>query len=578
LPHSDSTPHDPLDGIAETIDRAAVATIAHFTRGLSPATLAQAFADWGLHLALSPGKCAQLMAKLRGDSLRLAGYVGSGMAGVADDVSSNDRRFADPAWAQPPFNLMAAGFLLGQQWWADATRGVMGVTSHHEDIVAFTVRQLLDIAAPTNAIVTNPVVQKRIAATGGACLVEGARLWLEDVDRETRGEPPVGADAFPVGQKLAITPGRVVFRNRLIELIQYAPTTPAVRAEPILIVPAWIMKYYILDLQPHNSLIRWLVDQGHTVFCISWHNPVSVDRDLDMDTYRLLGPMAAMDAVAAITGASRIHTAGYCLGGTLLAIAAAAAVRSGDQRFASITLFAAQTEFSEPGELGLFIDEAQVSMLENMMWSRGYLDSRQMGGAFQMLRSNDLIWSRMLSTYLMGEREPMTDLMAWNADGTRMPYQMHSQYLRRLFLNDELAEGHYRVDGRVVSLSTLRMPFYVVGTERDHIAPWHSVHKIHLLTNAEIRFILTSGGHNAGIVSEPGHKGRHYRALTREADKPLLGADEWHSLAELHQGSWWPDWGQWLAAHSGPDRAPPPMGNEQYPALEPAPGRYVLEK
>ncbi|EXS68958.1 MULTISPECIES: PHA/PHB synthase family protein [unclassified Sphingobium] len=581
--HSRQDASDPLDGIAETLDRAAIAGMAQLTSGLSPATILQAFSDWGMHLASSPGKQLQLAAKTTRKFMRLGDYavrsIGDHDAAPAIEPLPQDRRFVDPAWKEAPFNLIAQAFLLNQQWWHAATTGVVGVTRHHEDMVAFGMRQILDTMAPTNFVATNPVLQKRIFETGGQCLVEGARLLLEDMQRTMRGELPVGAEAFEVGKDVATTPGKVVYRNELIELIQYAPTTDTVRPEPILIVPAWIMKYYILDLSPENSLVRWLTGQGYTVFIISWHNPVSADRDLDMEAYRRLGPMAALDAVTAITGAPTVHAVGYCIGGTLLSIAAAAMARDGDERLATITLFAAQTEFSEPGELGLFIDEAQLNVLENMMWSKGYLDGTQMGGAFQILRSNDLVWSRILNTYLMGEREPMSDLMAWNADGTRMPYAMHSQYLRRLFLDDDLAEGRYKIDGRTISLSALRKPMFVVGTERDHVAPWRSVHKIHMLSSAEITFALTSGGHNAGIVSEPGHKGRRYHILTREADGAALDPDDWMAHALVRDGSWWVAWDEWLRARSGEPVAPPPMGapDKDYPVIDNAPGRYVLE-
>jgi polyhydroxyalkanoate synthase len=573
--------NDPMDGLAETMDRASFAAIAQLTHGLSPATLTQSFADWLMHLAASPGKQVQLLSKALRKQVRLAGYVadGRGEGKPAIEPLPQDHRFDDPAWQEWPWSLYSQAFLLNQQWWHAATTGVMGVTRHHETVVEFTVRQWLDTFAPTNFIATNPVLQRRIIETNGQCLADGARLMLEDFEKILRGDAPDAGPGLVVGEDLAVTPGKVVYRNNLIELIQYAPTTGTVRPEPVLIVPAWIMKYYILDLSPEDSLIRWLVGQGYTVFAISWHNPGSADRDLDMDDYRRLGPLAAIDAICAITGCESVHALGYCLGGTLLAITAAAMVRDGDRRLASTTLLAAQTEFSEPGELGLFIDEAQLNLLENMMWSTGYLDSTQMGGAFQLLRSNDLVWSRMLKTYLMGERDAPNDLMAWNADGTRMPYAMHSEYLRRLFLEDALAEGHYRIGGKSVSLSALQQPMFVVGTERDHVAPWKSVHKIHWLTPAEITFALTSGGHNAGIVSEPGHPHRHFRILTRDKDAPALSPEEWLERAALHEGSWWPAWKDWLDAHSGEVVAPPPMGaaDKGYPPLGDAPGRYVQE-
>ena len=575
---------DPLDGIAETLDRAAGAAIAQMTAGLSPITILQAFSDWGHHLAFAPGKQLQLTAKAARKYVRLFDYAvrsaGDRDAAPAIEPLPQDRRFADPAWQQPPFNLLSQAFLLNQQWWHAATTGVGGVGSHHEDMVEFTARQMLDILAPTNFLTTNPVLQRKIVETGGQCLVDGFRHLIEDMQHLVRGLPPAGTDAFRVGETVATARGKVVYRNRLIELIQYAPTTDTVRPEPILIVPAWIMKYYILDLSPENSLVQWLTSQGFTVFMISWHNPDSEDRDLDMEAYRQLGPMAALDAVSAITGAPAVHAVGYCLGGTLLSIAAATMAREGDDRLASVTLFAAQTEFSEPGELGLFIDEGQLNLLEKMMWSRGYLDSGQMGGAFQILKSNDLVWSRILSEYLMGERAPLNDLMAWNADGTSMPYAMHSQYLRRLFLDDDLAEGKYKVNGRTIALSAIRRPLFVVGTERDHVAPWHSVHKIHLLTGAEITFVLTSGGHNAGIVSEPGHNGRRYRVLTRETDGLSYDPEEWERHAEKKQGSWWTEWGDWLASRSGAPGAPPSMGaaDKGYAPIADAPGHYVLER
>jgi len=575
---------DPLDGLAGTLDHLAMSGVAQMTGALSPITLAQSYFDWLVHLAVAPGKQLQLAAKSGRKLVRLADYAGRSSMGKADEPAieplPQDHRFDDPAWKQPPFDLIAQSFLLGQQWWHAATTDVPGVTRHHQQVVEFVARQLLDMIAPTNFVASNPVLQCRIAETGGQCLVEGARLFLEDMERQVRGEPAVGTEALPVGEKVAATPGKVVYRNDLMELIQYAPTTGTVRPEPVLIVPAWIMKYYILDLSPENSLVRWLTDQGFTVFMISWHNPDAADRDKDMDDYLRMGPLAALDAICEITDAAQVHAAGYCLGGTLLSIAAAVLAHRQDTRLATVTLLAAQTDFSEPGELALFIDEAQINLLDGAMWSRGCLGTDQMGGAFQMLRSNDLVWSRVLNTYLMGEREPMSDLMAWNADGTRMPYAMHSEYLRRMYLENELAQGHFRADGHVVALSSLRRPIFVVGTDHDHVAPWRSVHKIHMLTDADVTFVLTSGGHNAGIVSEPGHPNRRYRQFTRPADTPAIDPDDWLLRAVPHEGSWWPAWAEWLAAHSGEPVPPPRMGNagKDYAPLCDAPGRYVLER
>jgi polyhydroxyalkanoate synthase len=402
---------------------------------------------------------------------------------------------------------------------------------------------------------------------------------IQDWEGVVSGRKPVGAEAFEVGKTLAITPGKVVYRNRLIELIQYAPTTGTVYAEPVLIIPAWIMKYYILDLSPHNSLVKYLADKGHTVFMISWKNPGSEDRDLSMEDYRRLGVMDALGAISAIVPEQKVHAVGYCLGGTLLYIAAAAMARDGDARLKSMTILAAESDFTEAGELMVFIDESQVNYIENLMWEQGYLDAKQMAGVFQLLRSNDLIWSRLVHDYLLGEREPMIDLMAWNTDTTRMPYRMHSEYLRTLFLNNDLAEGRYEAGGRPVALSDIRVPLFVVGTEKDHVAPWHSVYKIHLLADTEVTFVLTTGGHNAGVVSEPGHPRRSYQISTKRETEKYMDPETWQAVTPRHEGSWWPDWEGWLAGHSRGPVPPPSLGafERGYPPLDDAPGTYVLQ-
>ena len=560
------------------------AALARACASLSPASALLAALDWGLHLGASPGKrmalsgLARCQAGLLADYLRECQRTSPGEARLCVEPPARDRRFAAPEWRQWPFNLWHQSFLLTEQWWDAATHGIPGVERHHERVVSFAARQWLDIFSPGNQLATNPLVLRRTAEEGGANLVRGALNMADDLRRAVAGVPPAGTEDFVAGRDVAATPGKVVLKNRLIELIQYAPATATVHAEPILIVPAWIMKYYILDLSPQNSLIRYLVDHGHTVFCISWKNPGWEERDLGMDEYLALGFHAALDAVNAVVPGRGVHAVGYCLGGTLLAIAAAAMARDGDARLASATLFAAQTDFSEPGELGLFIDESQVSLLEAQMAEVGYLTASQMAAAFSMLRSYDLLWSRLVNDYLLGERAPLNDLMAWNADATRMPAKMHSQYLRRLFLDDDLSEGRYPVQGRPVALSDIAVPLFMVGTVTDHVAPWRSVHKLHYLTAAEITFVLTSGGHNAGIVSPPGHPHRRYQILRREAGGIYLAPDDWLAAAPDVQGSWWPAWQQWLAARSGARVRPPRLGSAGHRPVADAPGAYVLEK
>ncbi len=339
-------------------------------------------------------------------------------------------------------------------------------------------------------------------------------------------------------------------------------------------MPAWIMKYYILDLQPKNSLIKFLVDRGHTVFAISWRNPTDEHRDLDMDDYRRDGVMAALDAIGRQLPGRKVHACGYCLGGTMLSIAAATMAREADDRLASMTLFAAQTDFAEPGELKLFINDTSLAWLDGLMAMRGYLDGTRMGGAFQLLRADDLLWSPFVRRYVLGETDHPNDLMTWNADQTRMPYRMHTDYLHSLFLRNELSQGHFIVDGRPIALCDIRVPIFALGTTHDHVAPWRSVFKIHLLTRSDVTFALASGGHNAGVVSEPGHRGRTYQMLAKAADGPYVDPDRWLEIAPHHEGSWWPEWVRWLADRSGPPVSPPPMAD----GLCEAPGTYIYER
>jgi len=578
---TDEADADELTAFADVIDRSLHAAIAHFTGGLSPAAVTQAWLDWATHLTWAPGKRYQLMNKALRKTTRFGGYASRyalerGTTPPCIEPLPQDRRFDDPEWQKWPFNFLYQGFLFQQQWWHNTTTGVRGVSKQHEQMVEFMSRQILDVFAPSNFPLTNPLILSRTISTGGQNLVQGFQNFLADQSRAASGQRPAGTENFVIGKDVAVTPGKIVFRNRLIELIRYAPATSEVRPEPILMIPAWIMKYYILDLSPHNSLVKYLTEQGFTVFMISWKNPGPEDRDLGLEDYRTLGVMSALDAVHATVPDRKIHAVGYCLGGTLLSIAAAAMARDGDDRLATLTLLAAQTDFTEAGELTLLINESQLAFLDDMMWKQGFLDSRQMAGAFQMLRPNDLIWSLMIHDYLLGGRQTMTDLMAWNSDATRMPYRMHSEYLRRLFLDNDLAEGRLTADGTPVTLADIRVPVFAVGTERDHVSPWHSTYKINLQVGNDVTYLLTTGGHNAGIVSEIGHRGRSYRINARREGDQYLDPARFLAEARRSEGSWWPELVAWLNGHSGPRTLPPPA--DISPPLGDAPGTYVFQQ
>jgi len=568
-----------------TFDRTLRAAEARITQGMSPTAISGAWLDWAVHLARAPGKRMELASRAGIQGLRwllwLRHAMGDGTPAPLVPPANGDTRFAGEAWRAFPFNALSQAHLLTEAWWMEAARGVPGLSRRHADQVAFMMRQMTDILSPSNVPWINPAIAQRTASEAGMNLVRGAENWLDDLERGLSGAPPPGTEAFRPGHEVAVTPGRVVFRNDLMELIQYAPATPKVQAEPVLIVPAWIMKYYILDLSPENSLVRWLVAQGFTVFMVSWKNPDARDRETGLDDYRRKGVMDALDAVSAIVPGQRIHGCGYCLGGTILAIAAATMAREGDARLATLTLFAAQTDFAEAGELMLFVDESQLAFLEDMMWDRGYLDTHQMSGALQALRSNELVWSRLIRDYILGERNGVNDLLAWNSDQTRMPARMHGEYLRGLFLENRLTAGRFAVEGRVIALSDITAPIFAVGTLKDHIAPWRSVYKISLFSDTDVTFVLTSGGHNAGIVSPPGKDGRHFRMMTRNHDDRYLDPDSWAAIAPEQDGSWWPSWAAWLrGAGSGVLKPQPAMGAPAsgLPPLEDAPGTYVLTK
>jgi len=573
---------DPVSDEARPRDAFLHAAIARATHGISPIAVGMAYLDWLAHLAASPGRQRELVEKAQRKWTRLALYLASGASPrlPAIEPLPQDHRFDSPEWQRWPYNLLHQSFLLTQQWWWNAMTGVRGVSRHHENVVAFVTRQLLDVWSPSNFLLTNPVVLAETRRTYGVNLVRGMQNLLEDALRRAGNRPPAGTEAYEVGRNVAATPGKVVYRNALMELIQYEPRTPQAYPVPVLVVPSWIMKYYVLDLSPENSMVRYLLEQGHTVFMISWKNPDAEDRDLSLESYLRLGVLAALSAVEKIIPGQPVHGVGYCLGGTMLAIAAAYLARSAERRLATVTLLASELDYTEPGELGLFIDESQIAFLEDVMWSCGYLDGKAMAGAFTLLNTRDLVWSRIVYDYLMGQRAPMSDLMAWNADATRMPFRMHSEYLRKFYLDNELAAGRYEVDGRPVALADIRVPMFAVATERDHVSPWRSVFKVHLLADTDITFVLASGGHNVGIVSppRPGDGGRaSYRWARHAADDPYVDPDCWLEESPTRRGSWWPAWAGWLAERSGSPGALSAMGApaQGLRPLYDAPGRYV---
>jgi polyhydroxyalkanoate synthase len=575
-PHE--TMHPPRD--AEQLARALREQLATVTGGLAPDVYVNAWWDWYLNVAKEPSKQIDIVQDGISKAIDNWTFALKASAGEKMAPVETDPRFKGDAWAQWPFNIVAHSYRNYVDWWQKAWSGVPGVAPDNARQLEFVARSASESLSPANFLATNPELLETTRAEAGQNLVRGFGNWLEDVQRTLDHEAPPGTEKFVVGRDVAATPGKVILRNELVELIQYSPTTPNVLAEPVLIIPAWIMKYYILDLSPSNSMARYLTEQGHTVFMVSWKNPTASDRNLGMDDYLNLGIRDTLDAVASVVPKAKIHAVGYCIGGTLLSIAAAVLAAEGDQRLASMTLLAGQQDFSEPGELSLFISPSQIDMLETVMNRTGVLKSEQMGGAFALLRSRDLLWTPAVNSYLLGKRESPNDLMAWNSDGTRMPCRMHAEYLRELYLNNTLARGEFKSGGQPVNLSAIRVPMFVVGTETDHVAPWKSVYKARGLTrSSDYTFLLTSGGHNAGIVSGPSHPRRRYRVRTWSNATETLAPRAWLESTETQAGSWWPVWDRWLAQHSSETRVPPPaLGSSAYRPLADAPGEYVLQK
>ncbi|TGD63684.1 alpha/beta fold hydrolase [Tabrizicola sp. WMC-M-20] len=569
----------PADHPHQNFDRAARAAVARLSGGVSTHAFLEAWSDWAQHLARAPGRQMELAEHVQRNMVKLMALATTPGSAPPFEPKPYDHRFKHEGWQKPPFQLWQQGFLAMQDWWDHATEPMRGLRPEDAERTRFLARQTLDVLSPSNAPHLNPEIIAETVKTGGRNLTEGAAHFAHDAMKTLTGQRDPAPEGYRIGEDLACTPGQVVYRNDLIELIQYTPQTPQVHARPILIVPAWIMKYYILDLSPENSMVRYLVGQGFTVFMISWINPASEHRDLSLEDYRKRGVMAALDAVAGVVPETQVQAVGYCLGGTILAIAAATMARDHDNRLASVTLMAAQVDFVEAGELLLFLDESQVAFLEDLMWQQGYLDRPQMARAFAAIRAEDLIWTRAVQRYFLGREDVPTDIGVWLSDTTRMPARMHSQYLRGLFLENRLTAGRFAVEGRVIALKDLSVPLFVIGTETDHIAPWRSVYKTKLFTDSDLTFVLTKGGHNTGILSEPGHKGRHYRLSHRPAGAHYIGADAWLAETAAKSGSWWPAWADWLKAQGGGLADAPAAGapDRGLAPLYPAPGSYVMQ-
>jgi polyhydroxyalkanoate synthase len=544
---------DPL-GFAEAWQRTAAAALQN------PQGMAEA---WGRYVTgLSEAAAAAVQ---RAQGTEAAGPVQPGR---------RDRRFRDPAWEEnPALFALLQGYLLSGRLVSDVL-DASEVDEATQQRMGFLADVLMDALAPTNAFWTNPAAVKRAFDTGGASVMRGLQTYLDDLAHNQGMPRQLDPAAFAVGRDLAVTPGKVVFRNDLMELIQYAPATETVYATPLLLSPPWINKYYIMDLAPDRSFVEWAVQHGHTVFAISYRNPDAADRDVRLDDYLLRGPIAALDVIRDITKAERANIVGLCLGGTLTAALEAYLAAAGQDRIASTTLLNTLVDFSRPGRLGAFTDKASVERVERRMAERGYLDASEMMGIFTFMRSNDLVWSYAVNNWLMGEDPNPFDVLAWNADSTRMPANMHSFYLRSCYLGNELAGGTMELAGTRLDLAAIRADHYVVGAIEDHIAPWEGSYlTTQALPNADVRYVLSSAGHIAGIVNPPSPKS-WYR--TGEPTPP--DPTEWLEASTLREGSWWEDWAEWIGERSGERVPPPKMGSRKHRALGDAPGTYVLGK
>ena len=540
--------------------------------GADPAALSAALAEAAWRVASQPAVLAQPLGELALDEGAVALRLARGLLGADGeeklDAGAGDRRFSDRAWSENPFLRSAAESYLVASRWAERTLGAAGLPERKERKARFVLRLLLDAAAPTNQLWLHPTVVKEAIDTGGLSLARGFANFLEDVVRNGGRPSQVDTRGFEVGRTLAATPGRIVFRNDLIELIAYEPRTETVFAQPVLYSPPWVNKYYVMDLAPGRSFVEYAVDQGFTVFAISYRNPDESMADLRLDDYLRDGLLAALDEVRAISGSPGAHVLGVCLGGTLTAMALGVLAARGDPgAIGSAALVNTLVDFSDPGDVAVFTDEEAIERIERRTRRRGYFKSSEMAATFTWMRGNDLVWSYVVSSWGLGKRPPAFDVLAWNADGTNLPAAMHSQFLRACYLENSLARGDLELDGTRIDLSRVAAPLYVLGCERDHIAPWRTAYRTTQLVGGERRFVLASSGHIAGMVSPPGSPKAYYWSR----DEMTADADEWLRGAARTDGSWWEDWSSWAAERAGERVAPPNL-----PDGDPAPGRYVF--
>ncbi|MGH7046024.1 MAG: PHA/PHB synthase family protein [Stellaceae bacterium] len=544
----------------------------------SPLAIGRAFFEMTARLMADPARLIQAQLSLWNDYLTLwqrstQRFLGGDPAPLITP-QQGDRRFRDPGWNDNAlFDFIKQSYLLAARWLQKNVRDIDGLDERTAQKIDFYTRQFVDALAPSNFLLTNPEVLRATIESRGENLINGLENLLDDLERG-KGRLAIrmtDMTAFRLGENIAVTPGKVVYQNDLMQLIQYEPTTAEVARRPLLIVPPWINKFYILDLRPENSFIRWAVGQGHTVFVVSWVNPDARLAAKTFADYMLEGPLAALEAIRQATGERRANVIGYCLGGTLLAATLAYLAAKRDSRIKSATFLVTMVDFAEAGELSVFIDEEQLASLEQRMNAKGYLEGRDMAQTFNMLRANDLIWSFVVNNYLLGKSPFPFDLLYWNADSTRMPAAMHSFYLRNMYQENLLIKpGSITLDGVAIDLGRIRTPAFLLSTREDHIAPWRSTYTATQIYKGPVAFVLSSSGHIAGVVNPPGGKYGHWR---NENNPPT--PDEWLASATEEADSWWPLWQRWVSHHAGggvPARHP---GDGALPAIEDAPGSYV---